>query len=104
MRNSVQAGFVRKLLNAAVEMRLAREPRQRESNEHFTLGSDTQLRHARPWIPAEPLAFSLLLFSGWINRQPQDVIEYLLEENRVLRAAYGSHRIRITDDQRRRLA
>ena len=38
-----------------------------------------------------PLAFLLLLFSGWINRQQQDVIDYLLEENRVLRAAHGHH-------------
>ncbi len=53
---------------------------------------------------AQPFAFFLLLFSGWINRQQQDVIDYLLEENRVLRAAHGSHRIRLSDDQRRRLA
>jgi transposase InsO family protein len=51
-----------------------------------------------------PFGFVLLLFSGWINRQQQDVIAYLLEENRVLRAAHGSHRIRLSDDQRRRLA
>src|SRR4029077_2090333 len=51
-----------------------------------------------------PLAFLFLLFSGWINRQQQDVIEYLLEENRILRAAHGPHRVRLTDDQRRRLA
>ena len=31
-----------------------------------------------------PLAFFLLLFSGWVNRQQQAVIDYLLEENRVL--------------------
>src|SRR5882762_45766 len=31
-----------------------------------------------------PLAFCLLLFSGWINRQQQAVIEYLREENRVV--------------------
>ena len=49
-------------------------------------------------------ALFLFLFSGWINRQQQDVIEYLLEENRVLRAAHGSHRIGLTDDERRRLA
>ena len=30
-----------------------------------------------------PLAFFLLLFSGWINRHQQAVIAYLLEENRV---------------------
>jgi transposase InsO family protein len=51
-----------------------------------------------------PLAFFLLLFSGWVNRQQQAVIDYLLEENRVLRAERGSRRLRLTDDQRRRLA
>jgi transposase InsO family protein len=51
-----------------------------------------------------PLAFLCLLFAGWVNRQQQAVIDYLLEENRVLRAAEGSRRLRITDDQRRRLA
>ena len=51
-----------------------------------------------------PLAFFFLLFSGWINRQQQATIDYLREENRVLRAAYGPHRVRLTDDQRRRLA
>ena len=51
-----------------------------------------------------PLAFFLLLFSGWVNRQQQAVIDYLLEENRVLRAAHGPRRLRLTDDQRRRLA
>ena len=51
-----------------------------------------------------PLAFFVLLFSGWVNRQQQAVIDYLLEENRVLRAAHGSRRLRLTDDQRRRLA
>src|SRR3979490_2733515 len=51
-----------------------------------------------------PLAFLFLLFAGWINRQQQAVIDYLLEENRVLRAAHGPRRPRLTDDQRRRLA
>ena len=51
-----------------------------------------------------PLAFFLLMFSGWINQHQQAIIEYLLEENRVLRAAHGSRRLRLTDDQRRRLA
>src|SRR5439155_21938921 len=51
-----------------------------------------------------PLALVVLLFAGWVNRQPQAVIDYLLEENRVLRAAHGPRRIRLTDDQRRRLA
>ena len=51
-----------------------------------------------------PLTFFLLLFSGWVNRHQQAMIDYLLEENRVLRAAYGLRRLRLTDDQRRRLA
>jgi len=51
-----------------------------------------------------PLAFVSLLLAGWVNRQQQAVIDYLLEENRVLRAAHGSRRICLTDDQRRRLA
>src|SRR5499433_2062921 len=51
-----------------------------------------------------PLTFCLLLFSGWVNRQQQAVIAYLLEENRVLRTVNRSRRLRLTDDQRRRLA
>jgi hypothetical protein len=51
-----------------------------------------------------PLAFLLLPVSGWVNRQHQAVIDYLLEENRILRAAQGPRRLRLTDDQRRRLA
>ena len=30
--------------------------------------------------------FLLLVVAGWVNRQQQDVIDYLQEENRVLRA------------------
>jgi hypothetical protein len=51
-----------------------------------------------------PHAFFCLLFSGWVNRQQQAVIGYLLEQNRVLRAVQPSRRLRLTDDQRRRLA
>src|SRR5262249_20110028 len=61
--------------------------------------------HASAMDPLPPpLAFFCLLFSGWVNRQQQAAIDYLLEENRVLRAAQGSRRLRLTDDQRRRLA
>ena len=42
--------------------------------------------------------------AGWINRGQQQVIEYLLEENRVLREQLGGRRLRLTDAQRRRLA
>src|SRR5262249_28547175 len=44
------------------------------------------------------------LLAAWVNRQQQAVIDDLLEENRVLRAAQQSRRLRLTDDQRRRLA
>lgn len=51
-----------------------------------------------------PLQFFLLLFAGWVNRHQEAVIEYLREENRVLRELHGKKRLRFTDDQRRRLA
>jgi len=53
---------------------------------------------------APALQFLLLLFSGLVNRQQLQVIDYLKEENRVLREALGGRRVRLTDDQRRRLA
>jgi len=42
------------------------------------------------------LDFLLLLFSGWVNRQQQAAIDYLLEENRVLRAVTDSRRLGLT--------
>ncbi len=51
-----------------------------------------------------PLQFLLLIVAGWLNRQQQEVIEYLQEENRVLRDQLGGKRLRFTDAQRRRLA
>jgi transposase len=44
------------------------------------------------------------ILAGWINRQQQAVIEYLHTENQVLKESYGKKRIRLNDDQRRRLA
>jgi putative transposase len=52
----------------------------------------------------DPLRFLLLTLSGWMNQHQQQVIEYLREENRVLREQLGDRRLRFTDDQRRRLA
>src|SRR6516225_3490799 len=50
--------------------------------------------------------FRLLLVSlaGWLNQGQQDVIDYLQEENRVLREQLGGKRLHFNDDQRRRLA
>ena len=50
------------------------------------------------------LQFLMLIFAGWVNRSQQDVIEYLQEENRVLREQLGGKRLLFTDGQRRRLA
>jgi hypothetical protein len=52
----------------------------------------------------QPWHMLLLILSGWINRRHQDVIEYLLAENRILRKKLGNKRILLNDDQRRRLA
>ena len=51
-------------------------------------------------------AWQLLLVTvaGWINRQQQDVIAYIQEENRILKGKLKGRRIRFTDDERRRLA
>ncbi len=46
----------------------------------------------------------LVALAGWVNEQQLAVIEYLKEENRVLRELHGKKRLRFTDDQRRRLA
>ena len=46
----------------------------------------------------------MIALAGWISRQQQDVIEYLQEENRVLRSKLKGKRIRFTDDERRRPA
>ena len=48
--------------------------------------------------------FLLLVLAGWVNRQQQDVIDYLREENRVLRAGLRGKRLRLSDDDRRSLA
>ena len=51
-----------------------------------------------------PLQLLLLTVSGWVHRHQQDVIAYLVEENRVLKEQLGGRKLRLTDDQRRRRA
>ena len=51
-----------------------------------------------------PLQVLLWTVSGWVNRHQQDVIAYLVEENRVLKEQMKGRRLRLTDEQRRRLA
>jgi len=51
-----------------------------------------------------PFQFVVMAIAGWMNQHQQQVVEYLLEENRALRQQMGSRRMRFNDDQRRRLA
>jgi putative transposase len=51
-----------------------------------------------------PWQILVAAMAGWITRQQDAVIEYLREENRVLKQQLGRKRLRLTDDQRRRLA
>jgi putative transposase len=41
---------------------------------------------------------------AWFDREQRDVIAFLREENRVLKAQLGRRRVRLDDEQRRRLA
>ena len=57
-------------------------------------------------MPGSPHPAQLLLatLAGYLNRRQGEVLEYLLEENRVLKEQLRGRRLRLTDDQRRRLA
>ena len=46
----------------------------------------------------------IAMVGGWVQHHQQQVIAYLIEENRVLTTQLGGHRLRLTDTERRRLA
>jgi putative transposase len=52
----------------------------------------------------DPFRFVLIAVAGWMNQRQLQMIDYLREENRVLREQLGAGRLRLNDDQRRRLA
>jgi putative transposase len=52
----------------------------------------------------DPFRFVLIALTGWMNQHQLQIIEYLREENRVLREQLGERRLQFNDDQRRRLA
>jgi magnesium transporter len=52
----------------------------------------------------QPWQLLVLILAGWINREQQQVIEYLRTENQILREKLGKRRLLLSDDQRRRLA
>jgi hypothetical protein len=52
----------------------------------------------------DPFRFLLVAVSGWMKQCQLQAVDYLREERRVLREQLGGRRIRLNDDQRRRLA
>ena len=52
----------------------------------------------------QPWQLLSVIVAGMLNNRQQQVIEYLREENRVLREQLGGRRVRLSDAQRRRLA
>jgi hypothetical protein len=51
-----------------------------------------------------PWQLLVVTLAGWIHRHQQDVIDYLVEENRILQGQFRGKRVRLTDDERCRLA
>ena len=52
----------------------------------------------------DPIPVLRIAVAGWMNQHHLLAIDYLREENRILREQLGGRRLRFTDDQRRRLA
>jgi putative transposase len=52
----------------------------------------------------EQFRLQLISVAGWLGQKQRDAIDSLREENRVLREQLGNRRLRLNDDQRRRLA
>ena len=52
----------------------------------------------------DPFRFVLMAVGGWMNQHQLQIIDYLREENRVLREQLSGRRVRFNDDQRCRLA
>jgi hypothetical protein len=55
-------------------------------------------------VVLQPWHLLACIVAGYANRQQQLVIDYLRTENAILREKPGTRRLRLTDDQRRRLA
>src|ERR1700693_70142 len=45
-----------------------------------------------------------LVLTGCLDRREREAVAYLIEENRLLRRQLGGRRLRLTDEDRRRLA
>ena len=52
----------------------------------------------------QPFHLLVIALAAWLSRHQQTVIDYLIEENRVLKEQLEGQRLRFTDEQRIRLA
>src|SRR5438128_10844793 len=52
----------------------------------------------------DQFSFLVVSIAGWMNHRQHQVIDYFVEEKRVLREQIGNRRMRFTDSQRCRLA
>jgi putative transposase len=52
----------------------------------------------------QPVQLLVIAMTGWLERHQQAIIDYLIEENRVLKEQLEGQRFRFTDEQRIRLA
>ena len=52
----------------------------------------------------QPWHLLLAIAAGWINEECRKCIDYLRTENEILRNKFGTKRIVLDDDERRRLA
>ncbi len=50
-----------------------------------------------------PLQYVIAASALWLNRQQQEVIDYLKEENRLLKEKVGDRKLHFTDAERHRL-
>jgi transposase InsO family protein len=55
-------------------------------------------------IDAAALKMMLMVLTGWLARREREAFAYLVEENRVLRQQLAGRRLRLSNDDRRRLA
>ena len=72
-----------------------------DHSHRFGLGAD---RGRSSSMFQQTWHFLLVALAGFINRQQQDMIAYLQEENRVLREKLGGKRLILNVAQKRRLA
>ena len=68
------------------------------------LSDQATLKFRHGALALDPFRSLLISLAGWMNQRQQDALDYRQEENRVLREQLGGKRLRLSDDQRLRLA